>query len=114
MQKRTVSPLYDRRMEHDSCGIGAVVNIDGRRDHDTVDNALKIVEKLEHRTGKNASGDTGDGVGIMLQISHRFFSAVAREHEVELGEPQDYAIGMIFFPQDPLAQPQPQAAGDHP
>jgi glutamate synthase (NADPH/NADH) large chain len=104
MQKRTVSPLYDRRMEHDSCGIGAVVNIDGRRDHDTVDNALKIVEKLEHRTGKNASGDTGDGVGIMLQISHRFFSAVAREHEVELGEPQDYAIGMIFFPQDPLAR----------
>jgi len=93
-----------RQPEHDSCGIGAVVNIDGRKDHATVDSALKIVEKLEHRTGKNASGDTGDGVGIMLQISHRFFSAAAQEQGAELGGPGDYAVGMLFLPQDPLAR----------
>ena len=62
-----------RNMEHDACGIGAVVNIDGRRDHRVLDDALTIVEKLDHRAGKDASGKVGDGVGILTQISHRFF-----------------------------------------
>lgn len=95
-------PSVYPRLEHDACGIGAVVRIDGRRDHDTVDKALQIVEKLEHRTGKNASGDMGDGVGIMVQISHRFFSEVARMLSEELGDAGDYGIGMLFLPQDPL------------
>lgn len=51
---RPVSPLYDPRFEHDACGIGAVVDIKGRKSHQTVDDALKIVEKLEHRAGKDA------------------------------------------------------------
>ena len=59
---------YDR--EHDACGIGAVVKIDGIPEHSVMDDALSIVEKLEHRAGKDASGTVGDGVGIMLQISH--------------------------------------------
>ena len=67
-------PLYDPRFEHDACGIGAVVDIKGRKSHRTVDDALKIVEKLEHRAGKDAEGKTGDGVGILLQISHGFFA----------------------------------------
>ena len=62
--------LYDSRFEHDNCGIGAVVNIKGKKSHQTVENALKIVENLEHRAGKDAEGKTGDGVGILLQISH--------------------------------------------
>ncbi len=66
--------LYDARFEHDNCGIGAVVNIHGVKTHETVENALKIVENLEHRAGKDAEGKTGDGVGILLQISHKFFS----------------------------------------
>ena len=61
--------LYDPRFEHDNCGIGAVVNIKGLKSHETVANALKIVENLEHRAGKDAEGKTGDGVGILLQIS---------------------------------------------
>ena len=65
--------LYDPHFEHDNCGIGAIVNIKGNKTHDTVSGALEIVEKLEHRAGKDAEGKTGDGVGIMLQISHRFF-----------------------------------------
>ena len=60
-------------LEKDACGIGAIVNIDGHKDNRTLDDALHIVEKLEHRAGKDASGKVGDGVGILLQISHSFF-----------------------------------------
>ena len=77
--------LYDPRFEHDACGIGAVVNIDGRKTHETVDDALRIVEKLEHRAGKDAAGETGDGVGILLQIPHAFFQTAAAEAGVALG-----------------------------
>ena len=68
--------LYDPSFEHDNCGIGAVVSIKGIKTHQTVSDALKIVENLEHRAGKDASGETGDGVGILLQISHKFFKKV--------------------------------------
>ena len=61
--------LYSQSFEHDNCGIGAVVNIKGRKDHQIVADALKIVEQLEHRAGKDAEGKTGDGVGILTQIS---------------------------------------------
>ncbi len=61
-------------IEHDACGIGTVVQIDGKQSYDVLDKALHIVEKLEHRAGKDASGKVGDGVGILLQISDDFFS----------------------------------------
>lgn len=92
--------LYDPRFEHDSCGIGAAVNIKGIKTHDTVANALKIVESLKHRAGKDAEGKTGDGVGILLQISHKFFKKAAAELGISLGEERDYGVGMFFFPQD--------------
>ena len=82
-QKNTLG-LYDPQFEHDACGIGAVVDIKGRKSHQTVDDALSIVERLEHRAGKDAEGKTGDGVGIMLQISHKFFSKVAEELNISL------------------------------
>ena len=69
--------LYRPEFEHDACGIGAVVDIQGRASHETVDDALKIVEKLEHRAGKDAEGKTGDGVGILTQIPHAFFARAA-------------------------------------
>ena len=72
-----MSSLYDQRFEHDACGIGAVIDIDGKKSHKVVDDALSIVEKLEHRAGKDASGEIGDGVGIMVQISHKFFKKVS-------------------------------------
>ena len=100
------APLYDPRFEHDACGIGAVVDIQGRQSHRTVDDALKIVEKLEHRAGKDAEGQTGDGVGILLQLSHKFFQKAVAGLGVELGEPRDYGVGMFFFPQDTLRRSQ--------
>lgn len=98
--------LYDPSFEHDNCGIGAVVNIKGIKTHDTVNNALKIVENLEHRAGKDAEGKTGDGVGILLQISHKFFNKALAELGYDLGKEGDYGIGMFFFPQKELARKQ--------
>ncbi len=97
-------PLYDPRFEHDACGIGAVISIHGIQSHRTVDDALKIVEKLQHRAGRDASGETGDGVGLMMQIPHKLYS---REMP-ELGAPRSYGVGMFFFPQDALSRMQAQ------
>ena len=98
--------LYRQQFEHDNCGIGAVVNIKGIKTHKTVSDALRIVENLEHRAGKDAEGKTGDGVGILLQISHKFFKKAAKELGLELGEERDYGIGMFFFPQNELQRKQ--------
>ena len=94
--------LYDPRFEHDNCGIGAVVNIKGVKSHATVENALKIVENLEHRAGKDAEGKTGDGVGILLQISHKFIKKVTKSLGFEIGGEREYGVGMFFMPQDEL------------
>ena len=101
MKEAQRTRLFDPDAQHDACGIGAVVNISGAKTHETVGRALKIVEKLEHRTGKDADGRTGDGVGIMTQIPHAFFTKTAALHLPEAG---DYGVAMIFFPQDPLGR----------
>ena len=115
--------LCDDEIEHDACGIGTVVNIDGHADYRTLDDALSIVEKLEHRAGKDASGKVGDGVGILTQISDNHFRKVCAAEGIKLpGKPvtdhaagkgkaaassgpaysDDYGIGMFFFPEDEL------------
>ena len=103
---QTNNLLYRECFEHDNCGIGAVVNIKGKPSHTTVDNALTIVETLEHRAGKDAEGKTGDGVGILLQISDRFFQKAAKELNIPIGAKRDYAVGMFFFPQHELRRNQ--------
>ena len=85
MEKTT--GLYRPCFEHDSCGIGAVVDIQGRPSRSVVDDALKIVEKLEHRAGRDAAGETGDGVGILVQVSHSFFKPAAAACGITLGGP---------------------------
>ena len=98
--------LYDPSFEHDNCGIGAVVNINGEKSRKVVDNALSIVETLEHRAGKDAEGKTGDGVGILLQISHEFFKDATADLGFDIGGERDYGIGMFFFPQNKLKRMQ--------
>ena len=96
-------PLYRPEMEHESCGVGAVVDLNGRATHRTVDQALTIVERLAHRAGSDALGTTGDGVGIMTQLPHQLFQVWAREEGISLGRPGDYGVGMFFFPEDEVA-----------
>ena len=100
------APLYSTEFEHDNCGIGACVNIKGKKSHETVENALKIVENLEHRAGKDAEGKTGDGVGILTQVPHKFFVRVTRPLGIRLGEEREYGVGMFFFPQGELKRNQ--------
>ena len=93
-------PLYHEELEHDSCGVGAVVDLNAKATHRTVDQALCIVERLAHRAGSDAQGTTGDGVGIMTQLPHTLFAAWAREEGISLGNPGDYGVGMFFLPED--------------
>ena len=98
--------LYSPRFEHDNCGIGAVVNIKGQRSREVVENALTIVEKLEHRAGKDAQGKTGDGVGILVQIPYDFFRAETAKLGFNIGSEGDFGVGMFFFPQNELKRNQ--------
>ncbi len=100
------APLYREEFEHDNCGIGACVNIKGEKTHATVENALKIVENLEHRAGRDAEGKTGDGVGILTQVPHAFFKRVTRAMGLEIGGEREYGVGMFFFPQEELRRNQ--------
>ena len=102
--KRTIpeAPLHRAEFEHDNCGIGACVNIKGRKNHKTVEDALKIVENLEHRAGKDAEGKTGDGVGILTQVPHKFMVKVTAALGIQIGEEREYGVGMFFFPQDEM------------
>ena len=93
-------PLYREESEHESCGVGAVVDLTGKATHRTVDQALSIVERLAHRAGSDALGTTGDGVGIMTNLPHSLFSAWAQEEGIALGSPGDYGVGMFFLPED--------------
>ena len=107
MEKQSRQPgLYSPIFEHDNCGIGAVVSIKGIKTHQTVSDSLSIVENLEHRAGKDAEGKTGDGVGILLQISHKFFKKAVKPLGIQIGEEREYGVGMFFFPQDELKRNQ--------
>ena len=94
--------MYSPDFEHDNCGIGAIINIDGKKSHKIVDDALYIVENLEHRAGKDAEGKTGDGVGILTQIPHKFFVKTLKKNGVTLPKERQYGVGMFFFPSGDL------------
>ncbi|MCR4689928.1 MAG: glutamate synthase large subunit [Lachnospiraceae bacterium] len=98
--------LYRPEFEHENCGIGAIIDIEGRASHKLVDDALSIVENLEHRAGKDAEGKTGDGVGILTQIPHAFFVKKLKEQGVDLPGQRQYGVGMFFFPQKDLERRQ--------
>ncbi len=92
--------LYDPWYEHDSCGVGFVVDVKGRKSHDIVRKGFRILLNLEHRGACGCESDTGDGAGILIQMPHRFFEEECGNLGIELPEPGQYAVGMVFLPTD--------------
>lgn len=91
--------LYDPQFEHDACGIGAVVNISGSRDHKILAHGKQILMNLLHRGAVGADETTGDGAGMLIQIPHEFFAAELDSLSAELPQPDQYGVGMVFAPQ---------------
>ena len=96
--------LYDPRFEHESCGLGFVVDVQGRRSRKIVDQALQVLRNMEHRGACGCDPNTGDGAGILLQLSHPFFARECERLEFALPSPGDYAVGMVFLPTDANAR----------
>src|SRR5262245_21694135 len=92
--------LYDPALDKDSCGVGFITDIKGRKSHQTVEDALRILCNLEHRGAVGADPRAGDGAGILVQIPHKFFARVAKENGFELPEPGQYGVGQLFMPHD--------------
>jgi glutamate synthase (ferredoxin) len=92
--------LYDPQFEHDSCGVGFVVNIKGRKSHAIVQQALQVLLNLDHRGACGCEANTGDGAGILMQPPHEFFKLVAKEARMKLPGPGEYGVGMLFLPPD--------------
>src|SRR6202167_810667 len=92
--------LYDPSLEKDSCGVGFIANIKGRKSHQIVSDALSILCNLEHRGAVGADPRAGDGAGILVQIPHAFFERKAAEIGFQLPKPGDYAVGSLFMPRE--------------
>ncbi|MDR0569968.1 MAG: glutamate synthase large subunit [Clostridiales Family XIII bacterium] len=92
--------LYDPKFEHDSCGIGLLANISGRKSHKLVEDAIEVLNRLKHRGGIGSEPDSGDGAGILLQIPHRFMKRVAANDGVELPDEGQYGVAMMFASPD--------------
>src|SRR3990170_2771742 len=92
--------LYDPQFEHDACGIGAVIDISGRREHNIVEYGKQVLLNLMHRGASGADESTGDGAGILIQIPHEFFRAEADRLQFTLPSREQYGIAMLFLPRD--------------
>src|SRR6266851_7708267 len=93
--------LYDPSLERDSCGVGFIANIKGKKSRQIVSDAINILCNLEHRGAVGADPRAGDGAGILVQIPHTFFKRKAAEIGFQLPKPGEYAVGALFMPQDP-------------
>ena len=92
--------LYDPSLEKDSCGVGFIANIKGKKSHQIVADALSILCNLEHRGAVGADPRAGDGAGILVQIPHAFFARKAAENGFTLPKPGEYAVGALFMPKE--------------
>ena len=92
--------LYNSANEHDACGVGMLVNINGEKSHAIVQSALKVLENMKHRGAEGADNKTGDGAGIMLQIPHEFILLQG----IPVPEKGTYGTGLLFLPKDKKAQ----------
>ena len=101
--------LYSRSNEHDACGVGAVVNINGEASHDILAKANEVIMNLHHRGAAGADNVTGDGGGVLFQLCDDFFRPVLAEQGVTLPDHQ-YGAGVVFLPQDDALRAQCESA----
>src|ERR1700738_4501097 len=92
--------LFDPRREYDACGVGFIADLRGGTSHQLIEDALSILENLEHRGAVGADPLAGDGAGILMQIPHKFLQEEAAKLGIKLPKPGHYAVGHIFMPQD--------------
>ncbi|PZX58043.1 glutamate synthase large subunit [Algoriphagus chordae] len=92
--------LYRSEFEHDSCGIGAVVDLSAVPSHETISDALYMLSNMEHRGGRGSDPKTGDGAGVLIQVPHQFLKDITARTEIELPEAGSYGVGMTFFPKN--------------
>src|SRR5260221_11363442 len=92
--------LYDPQFEHDACGLGFVVDMKGRKSHQLVSDALKILVNLDHRGAVGCEPNTGDGAGILIQMPHEFFVAEAAKLNFKLPALGQYGVGQLFLPRN--------------
>ncbi len=92
--------LYDPQFEHDSCGVGFVVDIAGRKSNQIVRKSLQVLMNLQHRGAKGCEANTGDGAGILMQIPHQFYKSECKKLGFTLPAPGSYGVGMVFLPRD--------------
>jgi glutamate synthase (NADPH/NADH) large chain len=92
--------LYDPQFEHDSCGVGFVVDVQGRKSNAIVRKALQVLVNLQHRGAKGCESNTGDGAGIVLQVPHAFLSRECSKLGIVLPPPGFYGVGMVCLPRD--------------
>ena len=92
--------LYDPSLEKDSCGVGFIANIKGKKSHQIVSDAISILCNLEHRGAVGADPRAGDGAGILVQIPHAFFGRKAKDAGFTLPAPGEYAVGALFMPRE--------------
>lgn len=92
--------LYHPSFEHDSCGIGFVAHLKGNKSHEVIEDALTMLENMEHRGACGYEPETGDGAGILLQLPHQFLKEECKKSGIQLPEYGEYGAGMIFFPKN--------------
>ncbi len=101
--------LYDPDYEHDSCGVGFVANIKGNKSHQTIEDGLTILKKLVHRGACGCEENTGDGVGMLVQMPHKFFTRVCPNSGIDLPDYGHYGAALVFLPNDAEQSQQCQA-----
>ncbi|MEI6218035.1 MAG: glutamate synthase central domain-containing protein, partial [bacterium] len=117
MDKTGCKYMYEPQFEHDACGVGFVVAIDGTKSHDIVRNGIQVLENLRHRGASGGDGEAGDGAGMLVQIPDAFFRGAAKQLGIILPESGHYGVGMLFVPREPDLQARikaifEQAAGE--
>ena len=90
--------LYDPQNEHDACGVGFVLNLDGRAEHKIVEKGIEVLENLLHRGATGADPKTGDGAGLLIQIPDAFFRDEAKRLGFALPDRGRYGVGALFLP----------------